>query len=122
MERAHRIRLCCGNGLQADVWEKFQARFKIPRILEFYASAEGEAILANLSGTKAGSMGRSLPGTPEVRVVAIDLVSGELTLTPEGYGRECLADEIGLLPSEVLVAPQVDLYPRGDIHKPLVPL
>ena len=27
-ERAHRIRLCCGNGLRADVWEKFQARFR----------------------------------------------------------------------------------------------
>ena len=28
--RAHRLRLCCGNGLQADVWEAFQRRFRHP--------------------------------------------------------------------------------------------
>ncbi len=26
-ERAHRLRLACGNGLRADVWRKFQSRF-----------------------------------------------------------------------------------------------
>ena len=30
-ERAHRLRLCCGNGLRPDVWEQFQTRFRIPR-------------------------------------------------------------------------------------------
>jgi putative long chain acyl-CoA synthase len=100
-EAHHPIRMFLGSGMPRALWKRVAERFATTRILEFYASAEGEAILANLSGTKAGSMGRSLPGTPEVRVVAIDLVTGELTLTPEGYGRECLADEIGLLIARV---------------------
>src|SRR6185503_10540527 len=29
-ERAHRIRMCCGNGLRPDVWNAFQDRFGIP--------------------------------------------------------------------------------------------
>ena len=59
-ERAHRLRLCCGNGLQADIWKKFQDRFVIPRILEFYASTEGNVSLYNVEG-KIGSIGRVPP-------------------------------------------------------------
>jgi fatty-acyl-CoA synthase len=39
-EREHRLRLACGNGLKADVWNAFKDRFGIPRILEFYAATE----------------------------------------------------------------------------------
>jgi fatty-acyl-CoA synthase len=56
-ERDHRLRLCCGNGLRADVWEKFQARFEIPRILEFYAATEANVSLYNVEG-KVGAIGR----------------------------------------------------------------
>ena len=59
-ETSHRLRLCCGNGLRADVWEDFQARFKIPAILEFYASTEGNVSLYNCEG-KPGAVGR-VPG------------------------------------------------------------
>jgi len=53
----HRLRLCCGNGLRGDVWEGFQTRFAIPRILEFYASTEGNFSLYNVEG-KPGAIGR----------------------------------------------------------------
>jgi fatty-acyl-CoA synthase len=56
-EKQHRLRLCCGNGLRADVWQKFQRRFAIPRILEFYASTEGNVSLYNVEGN-AGAIGR----------------------------------------------------------------
>ena len=56
-ERAHRLRICCGNGLRADVWEKFQQRFAIPRILEFYAATEGNVSLYNVEG-QVGAIGR----------------------------------------------------------------
>ncbi|MCB1488966.1 MAG: AMP-binding protein, partial [Bauldia sp.] len=59
-ERQHRLRLCCGNGLRADVWEEFQARFRIPQILEFYAATEGTFSLYNLEG-KVGAIGRIPP-------------------------------------------------------------
>jgi fatty-acyl-CoA synthase len=59
-ERTHRLRLCCGNGLQADVWRKFQDRFAIPRVLEFYAATEGNVSLYNVEG-KVGAIGRVPP-------------------------------------------------------------
>src|SRR5277367_6295227 len=59
-ERAHRLRLCAGNGLRADVWEKFQSRFEIPKIMEFYAATEGNVSLYNVEG-KVGAIGRVPP-------------------------------------------------------------
>ncbi len=56
-ERRHRIRLCVGNGLRRDIWEKFQKRFRLPKILEFYGATEGNVILFNFDG-KAGAIGR----------------------------------------------------------------
>lgn len=56
-ETEHRLRLCCGNGLSGDVWETFQERFEIPRILEYYASTEGNVSLYNCEG-RPGAIGR----------------------------------------------------------------
>ena len=53
----HRLRLCCGNGLSAEVWTRFKERFGIPRILEFYAATEGSVSLYNCEG-KPGAIGR----------------------------------------------------------------
>jgi fatty-acyl-CoA synthase len=60
LERRHRLRLCSGNGLRADIWNKFQSRFGIPRVLEFYASTEGNVSLYNVEG-KVGAVGRVPP-------------------------------------------------------------
>src|SRR5256886_4685105 len=49
-ETRHALRLCCGNGLRAEVWEEFQRRFRIPQILEYYAATEGSFSLYNCEG------------------------------------------------------------------------
>jgi putative long chain acyl-CoA synthase len=100
-ERFNPIRMFIGSGMPRNLWRRVGARFPDAKVLEFYASAEGEAILANLTGQKPGSMGRPLPGTAEVRVAAFDLATRKLALTSHGLGRECLADEIGLLLTRV---------------------
>jgi fatty-acyl-CoA synthase len=56
----HRVRLCCGNGLRSDIWDRFKEQFRIPHILEFYASTEGNVSLANIDGP-SGSVGRVPP-------------------------------------------------------------
>jgi len=56
-ERRHRLRIACGNGLSAAVWDEFQARFGVPRIVEFYAATEGNFSLFNLEG-EPGAVGR----------------------------------------------------------------
>jgi fatty-acyl-CoA synthase len=59
-ERSHRLRLCAGNGLRPDIWERFAARFDIPRILEFYAATEANVSLYNVEG-KVGALGKVPP-------------------------------------------------------------
>jgi fatty-acyl-CoA synthase len=59
-EKDHRIRICCGNGLRPDVWNAFKERFRIPQILEFYASTEGNVSLVNVDGMP-GAVGRIPP-------------------------------------------------------------
>jgi fatty-acyl-CoA synthase len=96
-ERAHRLRLCCGNGLQADVWNKFQDRFAIPRILEFYASTEGNVSLYNVEG-KVGAIGRVPPFLATrfpLALVQFDPASGEPVRDPQGFCVRCGVNEAG---------------------------
>lgn len=96
-EKHHPIRMFIGSGMPRNLWRRVAERFPSAQVLEFYASAEGEAILANLKGTPIGSMGRPLPGSAEVKLAAFDRVAGSLELGPDGLGRECVTDEVGLL-------------------------
>jgi fatty-acyl-CoA synthase len=57
VETEHHIRMCCGNGLRPDIWNSFKTRFRIPRILEFYAATEGNVSMFNVEG-KPGAIGR----------------------------------------------------------------
>lgn len=41
LERAHGLKCIYGNGLRPDVWHKFQQRFNIPEVAEFFNSSEG---------------------------------------------------------------------------------
>ncbi len=60
IETGHSLRLACGNGLRPEVWEPFKNRFRIPRILEYYASTEGNFSLYNCEG-QPGAIGRIPP-------------------------------------------------------------
>ena len=41
LERDHKLRMCYGNGMRPDVWQKFQDRFNVPSVAEFFNSSEG---------------------------------------------------------------------------------
>ena len=113
-EQHHPIRMFMGSGMPRNLWRRTNERFPSVRVLEFYASAEGEAILANVSGRSVGSMGKPLPGTAEVRVAAYDFAARKLALAPDGLGRECRVDEVGLLLARVKPAdPAVAAALRG---------
>jgi putative long chain acyl-CoA synthase len=100
-ERYNPIRMFIGSGMPRNLWRRVNERFPAARVLEFYASAEGEAILANVAGRVPGSMGRPLPGTAEVRVARFDLVTRQLVVEADGLVREAAVDEIGLLLARV---------------------
>jgi fatty-acyl-CoA synthase len=96
-ERKHRLRLCCGNGMRGDVWDKFQARFEIPRILEFYAATEGNVSLYNVEG-KTGAIGRVpsfLAHRFPLALVHFDAVAGAPARNASGRCIRCATDEIG---------------------------
>ena len=96
-ERTHRLRLCCGNGLRADVWEKFQSRFAIPRILEFYAATEGNFSLYNVEG-KVGAIGRVpsfLAHRFPLALVRYDTATGEPVRDENNFCIRCVTNEVG---------------------------
>ena len=49
LDKQHKVRCMHGNGLRPDVWTKFQERFGIPEIAEFFTSTEGMFFLVNWS-------------------------------------------------------------------------
>jgi putative long chain acyl-CoA synthase len=100
-ERHHPVRLFMGSGMPQGLWTRVVDRFAPARIVEFYASTQGEVVLANVSGQKIGAMGRPLPGSARVRIAALDLEAGKLKATDDGFARECDTNEIGVLVSEV---------------------
>ncbi len=96
-ERDHRLRLCCGNGLRADIWGQFQSRFGVPRMLEFYAATEGNVPLYNVEG-KVGSIGRVpsfLSHRFPLALVQFDHTTGEPSRNAEGFCARCAAGEAG---------------------------
>ena len=106
-ERAHSLRIVDGNGLGGDIWEAFQARFAIPRILEWYAATEGNVVLFNFDG-RVGAIGR-IPGWAKssfsIEVVRFDPLTRLPERGPDGFCLRCGPDEPGEMIGEILNDP-----------------
>jgi putative long chain acyl-CoA synthase len=85
LEHHHPVRLVIGSGMPPGLWQRVEERFAPARVVEFYVSTPGEAILVNLKGRRAGAGGRSLPGAPEVRIAAWDTEAGKLVTGDDGF-------------------------------------
>jgi len=115
----HPIRLFIGTGMPIGLWHKVTDRFAPARVLEFYASTEGDAVLANVTGAKAGAKGRPLPGSSQIRLGAYDAVGGFIE-DEHGFVRPCADDEVGVLlakPRSGLDAASVSMrsvFTKGD--------
>ncbi len=97
LQEHHPIRLFIGAGMPIGLWHKVIDRFAPARVLEFYASTEGDAVLANVAGTKTGAKGRPLPGSAEIRLGAYDAATGRFIEDDHGFVRPCADDEVGVL-------------------------
>lgn len=93
----HPIRLFIGSGMPAGLWRRTTEQFEPARVLEFYASIEGDVVLANVIGAKVGCKGRPVPSTARVELVAYDTVTGEILTDESGFARRCADNEVGLL-------------------------
>jgi fatty-acyl-CoA synthase len=103
-EREHQLRICCGNGLAADVWTTFQERFHIPRIVEFYAATEANFSLFNCEG-QPGSIGRVPPFLAHrfpLALVQFDVEAGEPVRDANGFCVRCAPNETGEAISKIV--------------------
>jgi putative long chain acyl-CoA synthase len=96
-EKNNPVRLFAGSGMRPDVWRQLIDRFGPVGVLEFYASTEANTVLANAAGKKIGSVGRPLPGSPDVAVAAYDVASDTLVHDSKGRLVRARLDEPGML-------------------------
>ena len=101
------LRICFGNGLRPEYWDRFQLRFGIKAILEFYSATEGTGgfdniiFLDNLKNgdrTGYGSVGKN-KDPEKIAFVKYDVAMDELVRDPAGYCIRAVVDE----PGEMLV-------------------
>ncbi|WP_072691185.1 acyl-CoA synthetase [Rhodococcus marinonascens] len=97
LDGSHPVRLFIGSGMPQGLWRRTTERFSPAKVLEFYASTEGDVVLANVAGVKVGAKGRPLPGSAEVRLAGFDPTTGRLLEDEQGFIKECPDEEVGLL-------------------------
>jgi fatty-acyl-CoA synthase len=97
LERKHTLRVIMGNGLRPEIWPAFKARFKIPRIIEFYGATEGNVALVNLDG-RVGSVGRIpnyMRNALPTRLVLFDVEHEHPVRGADGFCIECKPHQVG---------------------------
>lgn len=94
------LRLFVGHGMRPDVHERLLDRFDAG-VLDFFASTESPAALANLGGRKIGSVGRRLQGSTRIELMRYDFTGRDLVRDADGRGVPCGAHEPGLLVAKV---------------------
>jgi solute carrier family 27 fatty acid transporter 1/4 len=99
LDRAHSIRKAIGNGLRANVWKEFNARFNV-KCIEFYAASEGNCTMINTMG-RVGSCGFVPLINTLVPVLPVSLIKVDEQMTPirdeKGFCVRCKPFEKGLL-------------------------
>ena len=105
--RAHRVNKAIGNGLRGDTWKKFQEKFGIGYVGEFYAATEGNAVLIN-NQSRVGAVGY-VPGIADylpcvdypIKIIKVDPDTGAPLRDRDGLCVRCGADEPGELVSRI---------------------
>ena len=95
--KSNRLRLAIGNGLSPEVWRSLLDRLGPVRILEFYASTEGNVWLYNVEG-KIGSIGRAPPYfalRDPIALARFDLDSQMPARGASGFCERCADGQIG---------------------------
>ncbi len=99
-EKLHRIKFVIGNGLRPEIWEEFQTRFAIPRVVEFYGATEANTALLNFDG-KPGAVGKVLPRVPAPLIIRYDVAKDEHPRDAHGLCIPCADGEVGELVAEI---------------------
>jgi putative long chain acyl-CoA synthase len=107
------IRLFMGSGLPTGMWQRIVDDFAPARVVEFFATSDGQAVLANVAGVKVGSEGRPLPGGGEVELGAYDVNEDLILEDQRGFVKVAGPEEIGVL----LARPWGPIDPSASIKR-----
>ena len=107
------IRLFMGSGMPTGLWERILDVFAPAKIVEFFATSDGQAVLANVAGVKVGSEGRPLPGGGELELGAYDADEDLILEDSRGFVRVAGREEIGVL----LAKPWGPIDPTASIKR-----
>ena len=110
---SHPVRLFIGSGMPTGVWKRVIDVFEPAHVVEFFATTDGQAVLANVSGAKIGSKGRPLPGGGEVALAAYDAEDDLILEDERGFVRRADANEVGVL----LARPRGPVDPTASVKR-----
>jgi putative long chain acyl-CoA synthase len=102
LQGRHPVRLFIGSGMPSGLWQQLLEVFSPAHVVEFFATTDGQAVLANVSGVKIGSKGRPLPGSAEIALGAYDPQDDLILEDDRGFVRRADTDEVGVLLSRPL--------------------
>lgn len=110
---SHPVRLFIGSGMPAGLWQRIVEVFAPAHVVEFFATTDGQAVLANVSGAKIGSKGRPLPGSGHVELAAYDADDDLILEDEQGFVRKAEANEVGVL----LAHPRGPVDPTASVKR-----
>src|ERR1700758_4745205 len=93
----HPVRLFIGSGMPTGLWERVVEKFAPAHVVEFFATTDGQAVLANVSGAKIGSKGRPLPGAGRIELGAYDGERDLILENDRGFVQVADTDQVGVL-------------------------
>ncbi|TKA64706.1 hypothetical protein B0A55_10096 [Friedmanniomyces simplex] len=140
LDKGHKLKAMFGNGMRPDVWDKFQARFEVPCVNEFFNSTEGMLSLMNVCrgpfhvahvGHHGGLQRWGLRG--KIVPVEIDHETGGMWRDPKtGFARRTRYEEGGEIivqcasekefvgyvnnPSATAARFERDVFRKGDLY------
>lgn len=109
----HPVRLFIGSGMPVGLWNRVTEVFAPANVVEFFATKDGQAVLANVSGAKVGSKGRPLPGAVDVQLAAYDSELDLILEDDRGFVRVAESDEVGVL----LAKPRGPIDPSASVKR-----
>jgi putative long chain acyl-CoA synthase len=109
----HPVRLFIGSGMPAGLWQRTVDAFTPANIVEFFATTDGQAVLANVAGAKVGSKGRPLPGGGHVELAAYDAVDDLILEDDRGFVAVAEPNEVGVL----LARPWGPIDPSASVKR-----
>ncbi|SPM27219.1 acyl-CoA synthetase, partial [Mycobacterium terramassiliense] len=93
----HPVRLFIGSGMPTGLWARVVDAFAPARVVEFFATTDGQAVLANVSGAKIGSKGRPLPGAGRIELGAYDAERDLILEDDRGFVQVAAPNQVGVL-------------------------